>query len=413
MTQRPRLVARSTPRGARQRYRIGAAAEEGAISDSEANSGVGFARALAALMTLPHQPQTDLGNEAAALTERRLRQVQKAALVTLATLAEHKDTYATQHNLRVSRLSIQLARILQQDGHFQGTIDHRFREDLCIASMLHDVGKVTVPDQILLKPGRLNPDERAQIEKHSENGALILRRAAHLAGGGSFLSMGAEIAAAHHEKIDGSGYPRGLTGPQIPLSARITAVADVFDALTHKRVYKEAWPEDEALSYLHQRAGCDFDPLVVAALATVLEQRTQVRVIAWQPEMSVGHPELDSDHQALLELVNHLADADSRSDTLAVEGVLDELADYTFMHFEREERVLAEIGYPDLMRHQHSHRKFVDSVKAIRQRAQLAGHDQLGAQVYHLIARWLTRHILREDAVYRRFLCPTAPRRGG
>mgnify|MGYP003351279092 CR=1 FL=1 len=116
----------------------------------------------------------------------------------------------------------------------------------------------------------------------------------------------------------------------------LTAVADVFDALTHKRVYKDAWSEPEALRYLQERAGDDFDPAVVAALAQLLDLRARMTVIRWHPDMSVGHPDLDHDHRTLLDLVNHLADADSRDDPLTVEGVLDELTDYTFMHFERE-----------------------------------------------------------------------------
>ena len=130
--------------------------------------------------------------------ELRLRRVHKAAVVALATLAEHKDPFAAQHILRVSRLTDEIARVLQS-GPYRDQVSARFREDLRVASMLHDVGKVTIPDGILQKPGRLDPDERLAMQKHSHNGRTILARAARLSEAGGYLALGAEIAGHHLE----------------------------------------------------------------------------------------------------------------------------------------------------------------------------------------------------------------------
>jgi len=203
-----------------------------------------------------HAPDVHAAGNTTALAELRFRRVHKASVVALATLAEHKDPYASQHILRVSRLTDEIARALQHsDGPYRGLIDGRFRELLRVASMLHDVGKVTIPDGILQKPGRLDPEERALMQNHSNNGRVILERAARLSEVGGYLAMGAEIAGFHHEKFDGTGYPQGRKGEAIPLSARIVTVADVFDALTHRRSYKDAWSQADGLAYVRDRAG--------------------------------------------------------------------------------------------------------------------------------------------------------------
>ena len=130
------------------------------------------------------------------------------------------------------------------------------------AAPLHDIGKLGVPDAILLKPGPLDAAERARMQTHADIGRRIL--------GGSLspvLRLAEEIAHTHHERWDGAGYPRGLAGDAIPLVGRIVAVADVFDALTHARPYKPAWPADRAFAELCAQAGRQFDPGVVNAFA--------------------------------------------------------------------------------------------------------------------------------------------------
>jgi response regulator RpfG family c-di-GMP phosphodiesterase len=144
-------------------------------------------------------------------------------------------------------------------------IDDTFIETIGLASIMHDLGKVTTPDNILQKPAALDDGERTIVQRHAQVGREMLEKASTLAPQSAYFSLGAEIAGSHHERFDGSGYPKGIAGTQIPLSARIVAVADVFDALTHARVYKKAWTREDAIAYIRERSGTQFDPDVVEA----------------------------------------------------------------------------------------------------------------------------------------------------
>jgi putative two-component system response regulator len=126
------------------------------------------------------------------------------------------------------------------------------------AAPMHDIGKIGVPDRILQKDGPLTDEEWIIMKTHTTMGANILRDS-----GVAFIQMGARIAASHHERFDGTGYPMGLIGTQIPLEARLTCLVDVYDALCSKRVYKHAWTEDEALGYLKEQQGKHFDPAIL------------------------------------------------------------------------------------------------------------------------------------------------------
>ena len=131
---------------------------------------------------------------------------------------------------------------------------------MSLAATMHDVGKIAVPDAILLKPGALTPEERREMEQHAERGRRILSGSAS-----PVMRLAAEIAGSHHERWDGTGYPQGLTGEAIPLSGRMVAVADVFDALISARSYKPAWSLERARAHLESEAGRHFDPACVAA----------------------------------------------------------------------------------------------------------------------------------------------------
>jgi HD-GYP domain-containing protein (c-di-GMP phosphodiesterase class II) len=143
---------------------------------------------------------------------------------------------------------------------------------------MHDIGKVGIEDSILLKPGRLDDEERRQMERHPTIGGEVLRRCEMQvnAVGYSVFRTGIEIAECHHEKFDGTGYPGGLQGEAIPLSARIVAAADVFDALTSRRPYKEAWPVEKAIAFFAEQSGHHFDPVVVAAMQRALPRILEV-----------------------------------------------------------------------------------------------------------------------------------------
>jgi PAS domain S-box-containing protein len=189
------------------------------------------------------------------LVAERTRDMQAARfenLRRLALAAEYRDDDTHQHTDRVGTLAMMLAERLGLHADFVERIHH--------AAPLHDVGKLGVPDAILLKPGRLTDDERAEMQTHTTIGATILA-------GSSFpiLQLGEQIAQTHHERWDGTGYPRQIAGEAIPMAGRIVAVADVFDALTHSRPYKQAWPLQDAVDEIARCAGSQFDPVVVKA----------------------------------------------------------------------------------------------------------------------------------------------------
>ncbi len=200
----------------------------------------------------------------------QLLRAQEATVVALAALAEFRDADTGEHVLRVQKLSDAIVAELKQMAAYPDLLTSEFVEMIGMASILHDVGKVGTPDKILYKPGSFEPDERAIMDQHTTIGATILQQAADMVEGTSYLSLGAEIARGHHEHFDGKGYPQQLTGQQIPLSARIVAVVDVFDALLSKRPYKEPWTLVKTMEYILARAGTQFDPLVVAALSRLV-----------------------------------------------------------------------------------------------------------------------------------------------
>ncbi|HEY8166279.1 MAG TPA: HD domain-containing phosphohydrolase [Gemmatimonadaceae bacterium] len=182
-----------------------------------------------------------------------LQESQIEILERLARTAEIRDNDTGRHTKRVGELSARLASALDLDSRLVDLIRR--------AAPLHDLGKIGIPDSILLKPGKLTPDEMAVMRTHTVIGAEIL------SGGHSELVTIAEhIALGHHERWNGAGYPNGRAGDEIPIEARIVAVADCFDALTHSRPYRRAWPLDTVLAELHKGSGIHFDPIVVTAL---------------------------------------------------------------------------------------------------------------------------------------------------
>ncbi|MBC7951526.1 MAG: bacteriohemerythrin [Rhodospirillaceae bacterium] len=327
--------------------------------------------------------------------------VHKATVIALADLAEYRDTETGDHVLRVSRLIYEIAREMRRNGTLDVENVETFCSEVGIASILHDVGKVAIPDQILHKPGFLEPDERAAMQQHAELGARVLAKAASMASDSGYLRLGVEIARHHHERYDGNGYPDKLAGSDIPMSARIAAVADVYDALISERPYKTAWPEEKAIAFVHEQAGAHFDPNVAAAFAAVMAERNQTPLIKWIPAMSVGNPVLDRDHKMLVGLINHLALETNHDDRTVLELVLDELVGYAVAHFTREEGYLEAMGYPDLPAHRAIHRRLTEDLKTIRARF-LDGTHAIGDEIREFLAAWLTRHIMEEDMRYAR-----------
>ena len=193
-----------------------------------------------------------------------LRQTRLQIVLCLGRASEYKDNETGWHVLRMSHYS----RILALAAGF----DEAAAEDLMHAAPMHDVGKIGIPDAVLQKPGPLDDREWEIMKRHPLIGAEILGQ--HQSG---LLAMAQRIAVAHHEKWDGSGYPNGVAGEDIPIEARIIAIADVFDALTSVRPYKEAWPVEKAVDHLRAHAGKHFDPrlieLFIGELPAILEVR--------------------------------------------------------------------------------------------------------------------------------------------
>ncbi|OUR64628.1 hypothetical protein A9Q79_04825 [Methylophaga sp. 42_25_T18] len=201
-----------------------------------------------------------------------------AAISGLAKLAESRDPETGDHLTRMALYSAIIAEELALEGEYTALITPQYVRDVYNFAPMHDIGKVGISDSILLKPGRLDPEERQEMERHPTIGGEVLRKAEQQmqAMGHSIFSIGIEIAECHHEKFDGSGYPKQLKQQDIPLSARIVAVADVFDALTSKRPYKEAWPIKKTLDVMQEDAGKHFDPEVIAAMFRALPAITDI-----------------------------------------------------------------------------------------------------------------------------------------
>jgi len=196
---------------------------------------------------------------------RELDQAHVESIQNLSAAAEYKDDDTAQHIRRMSGYS---ALIAQKLGLEKEMVDL-----IRVTSPMHDVGKIGIPDHILLKPGKLSPDEWEVMKTHSEIGAKILRT-----GTSRYMTVGTEIALSHHERWDGSGYPFKLKGEDIPLVGRICAVADVFDALTSKRPYKEAYSVKKTLSILEEGRGSHFDPKVLDAFLQNMGEALEIKL---------------------------------------------------------------------------------------------------------------------------------------
>jgi len=194
---------------------------------------------------------------------KTLIQREKEALRVLSNAAEYKDPETASHVSRVAHYSKLLALKHGLDEDEQEVVFH--------ASPLHDIGKVGISDAILLKPGKLEGIEMAAMKEHTDIGLKILESSEN-----PFLKAGAIIAYTHHEKYDGSGYPNGLSGEDIHIYGRITAIADVFDALTSRRPYKDPWPFNDAVQYLKEQSGKHFDPSLCELFLTHLEEVSSI-----------------------------------------------------------------------------------------------------------------------------------------
>ncbi|EJL6393575.1 response regulator [Vibrio navarrensis] len=193
-----------------------------------------------------------------------LREVQIDLIQRLGRAAEYKDNETGMHVQRMSHYSKILA--------MAAGIDEERADELRMAATMHDIGKIAIPDNILLKPGKLDEREFSHMKKHAEIGSSILAEPRS-----ALVALARSIAITHHEKWDGSGYPNGLAGEAIPLEGRIAAITDVFDALTSERPYKKAWPIEEAIEFVQAQSGKHFDPQLVRLFIDQLPKILEIK----------------------------------------------------------------------------------------------------------------------------------------
>lgn len=207
----------------------------------------------------------------------QLVQIQDATMLAMGALAEQRDPETGNHIRRTQDYVKVLAEKLAKQPKFSGALTPELIDLLHKAAPLHDIGKVAIPDHILQKPGKLTDEEYEVMKEHSKAGRdVIVATEAAISESQPFLVFAREIAYGHHEKWDGSGYPQGIAGEEIPLSARLMAVADVYDALISRRIYKEPFTQEKAVSIIREGRGSHFDPDIVDAFLEIAEEFQQI-----------------------------------------------------------------------------------------------------------------------------------------
>ncbi len=214
------------------------------------------------------------------LRRDRLKHSVRVLLKTVGRLAEYRDEETTQHLERVAKMARVLASELERSGAFGSTVSSLFVDMLVQAAPMHDIGKVGIPDEILTKPGKLTDEEFQIMKTHTDIGRRVLSQALDPTHPVPQLQMCIDIAWCHHERFDGTGYPRRIAGDKIPLSARIIALVDAYDAITSERRYKKARSHAEAVEIIRSEAGKHFDPVLVEAFLQCHDQFDEIRARA-------------------------------------------------------------------------------------------------------------------------------------
>lgn len=202
----------------------------------------------------------------------RVEKIQQSVISSLATVVEERDENTGEHIQRTSEYVRMLSAAMKADSRYV-SVSAEFLNNVQLAAPLHDMGKIRIPDAILNKPGRLTDEEYAVMKRHSAYGAEIIEKTLQVIEEEDYYNVAKNIARHHHERWDGKGYPDGLKGGEIPLEARIMALADVYDALVSKRVYKEAFSKEKACEILREGAGTQFDPNLTRLFLKSLGER--------------------------------------------------------------------------------------------------------------------------------------------
>ena len=215
--------------------------------------------------------QKELSDQVTHEMERRT-QMQNRVIEDLAAVIETRDVGTGEHVIRTKKYVGMIAREMQKYPKYKNILTNKYIKQIENSAPLHDVGKIAVRDAILLKPGRLTPEEFDEMKKHSAKGGEMINNIFSNLDDDEFFKIAYDIAVSHHEKWDGTGYPNGLKGEDIPLSGRIMAIADVYDALTSKRVYKDSMPPEKAFDIIVEGRGTHFDPDIIDIVITIKDK---------------------------------------------------------------------------------------------------------------------------------------------
>jgi hemerythrin-like metal-binding protein len=356
--------------------------------------------------------QRTLANETLRIRELELEEARADAIRNLGVASEFRDNDTGWHIMRMTNFA-------QAIGKAMG-LSQELRELLYVAAPMHDVGKIGIADAILLKPDKLTDEEFEIMKTHTDIGVTILN------GNDALIAAARDIAGSHHERWDGSGYPKGLAGEQIPLLARICAVADVFDALTSNRPYKKAWSVKQAREWIVAESGKYFDGAVVRAFEAAMPEILRIRElyrddiidpkktitlpplparehtwVEWEESLSVGIDAIDEQHRYLVDLINDLYEVVSQKKGAREVARLIKATDaYAKVHFRAEEQMMDHFAYQGIAQQKTQHRAFEEKIREFYEELHA---NPLVAQfdVLAYLRDWLLHHIRVEDAKLR------------
>jgi len=299
---------------------------------------------------------------------RELHDTRLMIIQRLGRAGEYRDNETGMHVIRMSKSSQKLA--------LAAGLGESYAELILHASPMHDVGKIGISDNILLKPGKLDREEFDTMKTHAQIGADIIGDS-----DSELMKMAKTIALTHHEKWDGNGYPNGLKGEEIPVEGRISAICDVFDALTSARPYKEAWPVQKAVDLINNESGKHFDPKLVSIFNQILPQIIDIRDnysddkeglelenlnskftserLEFKSNYLLGNEAIDNEHRKLFKLINNIHDAIIDSDIQLCEDLFTLLYKETIQHFKTEEIILAQSNYSEIEEHRRYHKELL------------------------------------------------------
>lgn len=349
-----------------------------------------------------------LTSETLRIRELELEESRADIIRSLGLASEYRDNETGLHIMRMTNFAQVIAKALH--------LPEAQRELLYVAAPMHDVGKIGIADAVLLKPGKLTTEEFEIMKTHTDIGVTILE------GKDELIAAARDIAGSHHERWDGMGYPRGLKAEQIPLLARICAVADVFDALTSTRPYKQAWSVTDAHAWMMAESGKHFDPDVVNAFDQAMPEILRIKElyrddiidpkqvlslpsirrrenvwIPWEESLSIGIDVIDEHHRYLFDLINDLYEVVAhKRGAREVARLIKALDAYAKIHFRAEEQMMEHYSYAGINSQLNQHHAFEEKIQEFYEELH-ANPFVAQFDVLSYLRKWLIHHIRVED----------------